>query len=64
MEQEILEIVNETGEVLDQAPRDAIHGNNSLLHRVVHVVVRNGSGDILLQKRSASKDVAPGRWDT
>jgi len=64
MGKEILEIVNEKGEVLDQAPRDAIHGNNSLLHRVVHVVVRNGSGDILLQKRSASKDVAPGRWDT
>lgn len=64
MNKEILEIVNAKGVVLDQAPRDVIHGDNSLLHRVVHVVVRNGAGDILLQKRSANKDVAPGRWDT
>ena len=64
MDEEILEIVNENGEILDHAPRAVIHGNNSFLHRVVHVIVVNRSGDFLLQKRSMKKDVAPGRWDT
>src|SRR5208337_1082031 len=46
------------------APRSSIHGNPSLLHKVVHVLVFNGSGKLLLQKRSMNKDVAPGKWDT
>jgi isopentenyldiphosphate isomerase len=62
--EEILEIVNEKGEIIGEAPRSEVHGNNSLLHRVVHVIVVNSRGDILLQKRSINKDVAPGRWDT
>ncbi len=64
MGEEILEIVDKAGEVIGRASRAVIHGNNSLLHRVVHVMVVNPSGDILLQKRSMNKDVAPGRWDT
>ncbi|NOY40013.1 MAG: NUDIX domain-containing protein [Nitrospirae bacterium] len=64
MGEEILEIVDKTGEVIGRASRAVIHGNNSLLHRVVHVLVVNSAGDILLQKRSMNKDVAPGRWDT
>lgn len=64
MEEEILEIVNEKGEVLGLAPRSEIHGNPSLIHRVVHVLVFNERGELFLQKRSMKKDVAPGRWDT
>lgn len=62
--EELLEIVNYRGEVIGSAPRSEIHGNPSLLHRVVHVLVFNTSGDLLLQKRSQNKDVAPGKWDT
>lgn len=62
--EEILEIVNEHGNVIGSAPRSVVHGNPSLIHRVVHVLVFNSGGDLLLQKRSYSKDVAPGRWDT
>jgi isopentenyldiphosphate isomerase len=62
--EEHLEIVSEQGEVLGVAPRSAIHGNPTLLHRVVHVLVFNKDGNLLLQKRSMNKDVAPGRWDT
>ncbi|RMG69417.1 MAG: NUDIX domain-containing protein [Nitrospirae bacterium] len=61
---EILEIVNEEGQIIGSAPRSEIHGNNRLLHRVVHLLVVNRRGDILLQKRAMTKDVAPGRWDT
>jgi isopentenyldiphosphate isomerase len=62
--EEYLEIVNEKGEVKGIAPRSRLHGNPSLIHRVMHVLVFNREGDILLQKRSLSKDVAPGMWDT
>ncbi len=62
--EESLEIVNEKGEVLGVARRSEIHGDPSLMHRVVHVLVFDEEGRLLLQKRSLSKDVAPGRWDT
>ncbi|GBE01195.1 nudix hydrolase [bacterium BMS3Bbin06] len=62
--EELLEIVNEEGRVIGTALRSEAHGNNSLLHRVVHVIVTNNAGDIFLQKRAATKDVAPGKWDT
>lgn len=61
---EILEIVDEHGRVCGAAPRHRIHGDNTLIHRVVHVVVTDRSGKILLQKRSGNKKVAPGKWDT
>lgn len=62
--EEFLEIINKEGAVIDIAPRPKIHGNPSLIHRVVHVVVFNKRGELLLQKRSNNKDVAPGKWDT
>ena len=62
--EESLEIVNEKGEVIGVARRSEIHGNPSLMHRVVHVLVFDEEGRLLLQKRSLNKDVAPGRWDT
>ena len=61
---ELLEIVNSKGEAIGLAPRSEIHGNPSLIHRVVHVLVFNKKGELLLQKRALSKDVAPGKWDT
>ncbi len=64
MPEEFLEIVNEKGEVTGLAPRSRIHGDPALMHRVAHVLVFNGKGQILLQKRSMKKDVAPGMWDT
>ncbi len=62
--EELLEVVNEKGEVLKTLPRSEIHGNPSLMHRVVHVLVFNREGGLILQKRSMNKDVAPGKWDT
>jgi isopentenyldiphosphate isomerase len=62
--EEFLEVVNHKGEVINILPRTTIHGNPSLIHRVVHVLVFNSRGELLLQKRSMDKDVAPGKWDT
>lgn len=64
MPEELLEIVDDEGLVIGIAPRSEIHGNPSLIHRVVHVLVFNTEGELLLQRRSMKKDVAPGRWDT
>jgi len=62
--EERLEIVNHKGEVIGHGLRSEIHGNPSMMHRVVHVLVFNSKGEVLLQKRSQNKDVAPGKWDT
>lgn len=61
---ELLEIVDENGKTIDTALRSVIHGNPHLIHKVVHVLVFNEKGELLLQKRSRNKDVAPGKWDT
>jgi isopentenyl-diphosphate delta-isomerase type 1 len=61
---ELLEIVDENGAVLGTAKRSELHGNPSLIHRVVHILVFDNKGRLLLQKRSLHKDVAPGKWDT
>ena len=62
--EELLEVVNEEGKTINILPRSVIHGNPSLIHRVVHILVFNKDGALLLQKRSMNKDVAPGKWDT
>lgn len=61
---EILEIVDRQGNVIGQAERAVLHADSSLIHRVVHVLVFDQEGRLLLQKRSHKKDVAPGKWDT
>lgn len=65
MTEEMLDIIDpETGKVIGQAPRTQCHGDNTLWHRAVHVLVFHPeTGDILLQKRSASKRIQPGKWD-
>lgn len=64
MQDELLEVVDAEGRVLRIVPRSRIHGDPSMMHRVVHVLVFNSAGGLLLQKRSMQKDVAAGKWDT
>ena len=61
---EIFDIVDEQDKVIGQASRQEAHGNSSLIHRVVHVLVFNSKEELFLQKRSPFKDVHPGKWDT
>src|SRR4030043_1960213 len=63
-QEELLEVVDHEGKIISILPRTHIHGNPSLIHRVVHVLIFNTEGKLLLQKRSLNKDVAPGKWDT
>jgi isopentenyldiphosphate isomerase len=62
--EELFELVDEDGRVIGTAPRSKCHGDPSLAHRSVHVFVHNRRGDLYLQKRSPTKDVQPGKWDT
>jgi isopentenyldiphosphate isomerase len=61
---EWLPLVDSSGTIIGRARRREVHGNPELLHPVVHCLVCNARGDLLLQLRSAHKDVQPGRWDT
>ncbi len=62
--EEVFDIVDENDEVKGIATRKEVHGNPSLIHRVVHVLLFNSKGDLFLQKRALNKDVQPGKWDT
>lgn len=61
---ELFDIVDDDDQVIGTAPRGDCHGNPALVHRAVHVLVFNAAGELLLQKRSANKDIQPGKWDT
>ena len=61
---ELFEIVDEAGRVLGTAPRRRCHGDPSLLHQSVHVMVFDGQRRLFLQRRSMQKDSQPGKWDS
>jgi isopentenyldiphosphate isomerase len=61
--EEIFPTVNEKGEVTGQASRSICHNGSKLLHPVVHLYIFNSEGALYLQKRSAGKDIQPGKWD-
>ena len=50
--------------VIGHSTRGQCHGDPSLVHAVARIHVRDRKGRLLLQLRSASKDIQPGKWDT
>jgi isopentenyldiphosphate isomerase len=63
MSEEIFDVVNERDEVIGRERRSEVH-RRGLRHRAVHVLVFNARGQVFLQKRSMSKDMFPGAWDS
>lgn len=55
----LLDVINENDEVIGQALRSEIH-TKGLLHRAIHVWFITPEKQIILQKRSMSKDTDPG----
>ena len=49
--------------VIGQATRGECHGHPHQVHAVARVHVGNRQGLLLLQHRSSSKDIQPGKWD-
>jgi isopentenyldiphosphate isomerase len=63
--EELFPIVDEQGNMIGTALRSVCHdGKSMLLHPVVHLHVFNTKGELYLQKRSMTKDIQPGKWDT
>jgi isopentenyldiphosphate isomerase len=63
--EEIFPVVDEEGNTVGKAPRSVCHdGKSMLLHPVVHLHLFNSKGELFLQKRSKTKDIQPGKWDT
>ncbi len=61
---ETVPVVEENGLVVGQATRQSVHDGSKLMHPVVHLHIINREGCLYIQKRSMSKDLLPGRWDT
>ena len=65
MSEEFFDIYDAAGHRIGVAPRRKCHGNPQLLHHTAHVVVFHPeTRALLLQKRAATKDIQPGKWDT
>lgn len=62
-QEELFDVVDDRDEVTGTATRGDVHAKR-LFHRAVHVFVFSDRGDLLLQKRSALKDICPGLWDS
>jgi 16S rRNA (adenine1518-N6/adenine1519-N6)-dimethyltransferase len=58
MTEELFDVVDEQDRVIGQAPRSRVHAER-WLHRAVHIFVFNTRGELLVHKRSASKDECP-----
>ena len=58
MSEEMFDVVDQEDRVLYQSPRSTVHANR-WLHRAVHIFVFNSRGELLIHRRSATKDEAP-----
>jgi len=61
---EMLPLVEPGGLVYGQATREYCHSGSHVLHPVVHLHIIDHFGKLYLQKRSMTKDLLPGYWDT
>lgn len=58
MTEELFDVVDEQDRVLRQAPRSEVHAQK-WLHRASHIFVFNTRGELLVHRRSATKDECP-----
>jgi isopentenyldiphosphate isomerase len=59
---ELVDVVDETDRVVATVTRRDVR-ERGLLHRCTYVLVRNRTGDVLVHRRTATKDVHPGAYD-
>ncbi len=58
MPEELFDVVDEQDRVLRQAPRSQVHAQK-WLHRASHIFVFNCRGELLVHRRTATKDECP-----
>lgn len=59
---EWVDVVDENNDVIGQATREQMRAEN-LRHRATYIVVHDGMGKILVQRRTKHKDYCPGLLD-
>lgn len=59
---EQLYVINENGMILGLKDHAVVH-QNGLLHLAVQCWVVNDKGEVLIQRRSVTKDKSAGKWD-
>lgn len=60
---EYIDILNDKGDPTGEiATREDVHKNGHL-HKVIHVLVINSNGELLIQKRTPNKEKNPNMWD-
>ena len=57
-----IQIVDKNNEPIGSASKQEAW-RDGLIHRVVRISILNGTGRLLVQKRSHEKELFPGRWD-
>lgn len=61
-QEEIYDVVNANDEVIGTATRGQVHADPTFIHRAAGAYVFNRKKQLLMQKRSESKDMFPGYW--
>ena len=59
---ELFDLVDQDDKIIGQITRSEAHADKSNIHRAVFVLIFNSKNQILLQKRSMTKDMYPGAW--
>lgn len=60
---ELFVVVDKNDKVIDHKTRRECHSNKNLIHRGIGLILFNDKGELLLQKRSQTKDINPGKLE-
>lgn len=61
---EWLDLVDDQGNKIGEAPRSLCHSRPGLMHSVVHLHIFSRNGGLYLQHRNSDRQIQPGKWDT
>lgn len=59
---ELFIVADKDDNMVGYKTRRECHQNKNLIHRAIHILIVNDKGEILMQKRSATKDLQPGYY--
>lgn len=60
---ELLTQVDENNHLIGSISRGEAHDTEGVYYRTVYILVKNDNGEVLIQKRSSTKDLYPNCWD-
>lgn len=61
-QEEVYDVVDENDQVIGTATRRQVHADPTLIHRAAGAYIFNRKKQLLMQKRSRTKDMYPGYW--